>query len=198
MYAQYVARMKSTEVPVAPVLPTKAEVKAKTKAKKEKIFADKRKRQIAKCEWRRRTGAGSGERRLLPFDFHSSHLLLLTDLVGRARLVCSASVRAIDPKKSIEGRTKEAYKTLFVARLSYSVTADDLKSEFSYYGPVKHVVLVKDKLDQSRGYAFVESVPFMPVPVCALPPALPIVRCHHIGSLFCSAVIPCRCVLLFH
>lgn len=64
----------------------------------------------------------------------------------------------MDPKKPIEGRTKEAYKTLFVARLSYSVTADDLKSEFSYYGPVKHVVLVKDKLDQSRGYAFVESV----------------------------------------
>lgn len=68
---QYVARMKSTEVPIAPVLPTKAEVKAKTKAKKEKIFADKRKRQIAKCEWRKkRTGTDSGERRLLPFEFH--------------------------------------------------------------------------------------------------------------------------------
>lgn len=112
--------------------------------------------------------------------------LSLTDLVGRTRpwSALLLSVRAIDPKKSIEGRTKEAYKTLFVARLSYSVTADDLKSEFSYYGPVKHVVLVKDKLDQSRGYAFVESVPFTPVLVCALPPALPIVSCHHIGSLF--------------
>lgn len=60
MCVQYVARMKSTEVPIAPVLPTKAEVKAKTKAKKEKIFADKRKRQIAKCEWREGTGSGQG------------------------------------------------------------------------------------------------------------------------------------------
>lgn len=62
----------------------------------------------------------------------------------------------MDPKKHVAGRTKEAYKTLFVSRLSYSVSADDLKSEFSYYGPVSHVVLVKDKLDVSRGYAFVE------------------------------------------
>jgi U1 small nuclear ribonucleoprotein len=38
-----------------------------------------------------------------------------------------------------EDATKEPYKTLFVSRLSYDVTEDDLKQEFEYYGPVVKV-----------------------------------------------------------
>jgi len=55
-----------------------------------------------------------------------------------------------------EGGTKDAYKTLFISRLSFDVTEEDLKTEFEYYGPVTHVKLIKDKKGKSRGYAFVE------------------------------------------
>lgn len=77
-----------------------------------------------------------------------------------------------DPKKleENESATKDALKTLFVGRLSYSVTEEDLKNEFEYYGPVVKVHLVRDKKKVekaaqkteekkstlSRGYAFVE------------------------------------------
>jgi len=52
--------------------------------------------------------------------------------------------------------TKDAYKTLFVARLAYNVTEEDLKNEFEYYGNIVSVHLVKDKKGQSRGYAFIQ------------------------------------------
>lgn len=61
-----------------------------------------------------------------------------------------------DPKK-IDDTTADAFKTLFVGRLSYDVTEEDLKHEFEYYGPIKKVLLVKNKkTGKSRGYAFVE------------------------------------------
>eukprot|EP01083_Nonionella_stella_P306153 1071036_1 len=50
----------------------------------------------------------------------------------------------------------DAYKTLFVARLSYNVTEDDMREEFEYYGDVKSVRLVKKPDGTPRGYAFVE------------------------------------------
>lgn len=53
--------------------------------------------------------------------------------------------------------TGDAMRTLFVARLSYDLTDVDIKNEFSFYGAVKKVTLVKDdKTGKSRGYAFVE------------------------------------------
>jgi len=52
--------------------------------------------------------------------------------------------------------TKDAFKTLFVARLNYEITAEDLKQEFEYYGPIVKCHLVKDKNGKSRGYGFVE------------------------------------------
>lgn len=63
-----------------------------------------------------------------------------------------------DPnKKDKPDYTVDAYKTLFVGRLSFDLTESDLKSEFEYYGPVIRVLLVRDrKTQKSRGYAFVE------------------------------------------
>ena len=53
--------------------------------------------------------------------------------------------------------TKDPYKTLFVARLSYELTEDDLRREFERYGRIRDVKLIKDKEKQkSRGYAFIE------------------------------------------
>ena len=63
--------------------------------------------------------------------------------------------------------TKDAYKTLFVARLSYDTTAETLRREFEAYGPVSRIRVVhkrgkddiltgSDEGDAPRGYAFVE------------------------------------------
>lgn len=51
--------------------------------------------------------------------------------------------------------TPDAYKTLFLARLDYSVTEKDLHREFDMYGPISEIKLIRDKEGKSRGYAFV-------------------------------------------
>lgn len=62
-----------------------------------------------------------------------------------------------DPKANENPEvTGDAYKTLFVARLDYNVTAEELKEEFEYYGQVNKVSVVHDKEGKSRGFAFVE------------------------------------------
>lgn len=48
----------------------------------------------------------------------------------------------------------DPYKTLFISRLSYEVTEDDLQREFGRYGPIERVRIVKSKDDKPRGYAF--------------------------------------------
>jgi len=58
--------------------------------------------------------------------------------------------------KNNPNATKHAYKTLFVARLSYNVTESDLKREFERYGPIKDIKLIRDKEGKPRGYAFIE------------------------------------------
>ena len=52
--------------------------------------------------------------------------------------------------------TKDPYKTLFVARLSYELNEEDLRREFERYGRIRDVKLIRDKLQKSRGYAFIE------------------------------------------
>eukprot|EP00510_Aplanochytrium_minuta_P000234 CAMPEP_0184019660 /NCGR_PEP_ID=MMETSP0954-20121128/8882_1 /TAXON_ID=627963 /ORGANISM="Aplanochytrium sp, Strain PBS07" /LENGTH=322 /DNA_ID=CAMNT_0026301365 /DNA_START=114 /DNA_END=1083 /DNA_ORIENTATION=+ len=58
---------------------------------------------------------------------------------------------------SSEKHTSNAYNTLFVARLNYSVDENELKEIFSEYGNLKKVVVVKDSVSgKPRGYGFVE------------------------------------------
>lgn len=52
--------------------------------------------------------------------------------------------------------TKDAYKTLFVGRLSYETTEAALVREFEQYGPIISSRLVKDGNGKPRGYAFLE------------------------------------------
>ena len=57
-----------------------------------------------------------------------------------------------DPKA-----TKDAYRTLFVARLAYETTERKLQREFEAFGPIETVRIVKNALTgQPKGYAFIE------------------------------------------
>jgi RNA recognition motif-containing protein len=47
-------------------------------------------------------------------------------------------------------------KTLFIARLPFTLTESDLRAEFGKHGPLRSVTLVRDKEGKSKGYAFVE------------------------------------------
>ncbi|KAF1943782.1 RNA-binding domain-containing protein [Clathrospora elynae] len=63
-----------------------------------------------------------------------------------------------DPK--VQG---DAFKTLFVSRLAYGVTSDDLEREFGRYGPIERIRIVEDITapadaplkKRKRGYAFI-------------------------------------------
>ncbi|EGZ26050.1 hypothetical protein PHYSODRAFT_285141 [Phytophthora sojae] len=61
-----------------------------------------------------------------------------------------------DPNAEDPRKTQDAYKTLFVGRISYETTEQQLRHEFEQYGPVKSVRLVEDPEGKSRGYGFVE------------------------------------------
>ncbi|KAF1831903.1 RNA-binding domain-containing protein [Decorospora gaudefroyi] len=57
----------------------------------------------------------------------------------------------------------DAFKTLFVSRLDYGVTTDDLEREFGRYGPIERIRIVEDITQptdapakkRKRGYAFI-------------------------------------------
>lgn len=59
-----------------------------------------------------------------------------------------------DPSSNPDA-TPDAYKTLFLARLSYDVTEADLHREFDMYGPITEIKLIRDREGKSRGYAFI-------------------------------------------
>ncbi|KAI5283697.1 hypothetical protein KEM54_001921, partial [Ascosphaera aggregata] len=56
----------------------------------------------------------------------------------------------------------DPFRTLFVARLSYEVTEQDLEREFGRFGPIERIRIVEDTHNQkddskkkNRGYAFI-------------------------------------------
>lgn len=50
----------------------------------------------------------------------------------------------------------DAFKTLFVARLSYDVKEPDLEREFGRFGPIERIRIVRDKnTNKHKGYAFI-------------------------------------------
>ncbi|KDO19604.1 hypothetical protein SPRG_15267 [Saprolegnia parasitica CBS 223.65] len=56
----------------------------------------------------------------------------------------------------VELKTDDAYKTLFVGRISYETTEKQLRREFERYGEIHKIRLVEDEEGKSRGYAFIE------------------------------------------
>ncbi|OZJ06451.1 hypothetical protein BZG36_00561 [Bifiguratus adelaidae] len=67
-----------------------------------------------------------------------------------------AALAEYNPEQDPNAQGTDAFKSLFVGRVAYDLTERDLQKEFDHYGPVKSVILVKDKDGNSRGYAFIE------------------------------------------
>ena len=61
-----------------------------------------------------------------------------------------------DPKSDDSAKTKNAYSTLFVANLPFTMVEKSLRDVFEVYGPVATVVMPSDREGVLRGYAFVE------------------------------------------
>jgi len=53
----------------------------------------------------------------------------------------------------------DPYKTLFISRLHFNATEEDVRREFGMYGPIERLKVVRVKSNKnkgkSRGYAFV-------------------------------------------
>ncbi|KAJ1910550.1 hypothetical protein IWQ60_010597 [Tieghemiomyces parasiticus] len=50
----------------------------------------------------------------------------------------------------------DPYRTLFIGRLDYTLSEQDLRREFEVYGAIRRVHLIRDRESKPRGYAFVE------------------------------------------
>lgn len=79
------------------------------------------------------------------------------ELESRAASKAATKQRGLETYKPSNNpdATPDAYKTLFLARLDYSVTESDLHREFDMYGPIEQIKLIRDKNGKSRGYAFI-------------------------------------------
>lgn len=64
------------------------------------------------------------------------------------------SLAEYNPQTDAEAQG-DPFSTLFVSRLDYSVTENELRRQFEVYGPIQRVRLVTDKNGRSRGYAFI-------------------------------------------
>jgi len=107
------------------------------------------------------------DRKKLEKQEKQAHLLThgINDCRPATRVLCpiictdtSLDKPSQDPK--VQG---DAFKTLFVARLAYGVTSDDLEREFGRYGPIERIRIVEDitappdapPKKRKRGYAFI-------------------------------------------
>eukprot|EP00013_Stygamoeba_regulata_P029978 CAMPEP_0177667142 /NCGR_PEP_ID=MMETSP0447-20121125/21961_1 /TAXON_ID=0 /ORGANISM="Stygamoeba regulata, Strain BSH-02190019" /LENGTH=439 /DNA_ID=CAMNT_0019173345 /DNA_START=85 /DNA_END=1400 /DNA_ORIENTATION=- len=70
----------------------------------------------------------------------------------------AAALETWDPQAENERNTDDPFSTIFVARLAYDVTEEQIREAFERYGRVKKVQLVKDQDGKPRGYGFVEFV----------------------------------------
>lgn len=50
---------------------------------------------------------------------------------------------------------KDPYKTVFIARLPYLVTEIEISKQFSRFGPILSVRIIRDRNNKPRGYGFV-------------------------------------------
>ena len=81
----------------------------------------------------------------------------------RIREVCTIANSNADKPKEDPRVQGDAFKTLFVSRLNYTTTEDDLEREFSRYGPIERIRIVENTKaapdaplkKRKRGYAFI-------------------------------------------
>ncbi len=63
-----------------------------------------------------------------------------------------------DANLRLKNITEDPIHTLFVGRLPYSWTEENLHAEFSIFGEIAKIILVRDHENKSRGYGFVQYV----------------------------------------
>lgn len=85
------------------------------------------------------------------------HARLLVEKIEANKETLKEKVVAWETKKK-ENKDSEgdAYKTLFVARVSYDVSEKKLRREFERFGPIKKITMIKDNDGQFRGYCFIQ------------------------------------------
>lgn len=75
---------------------------------------------------------------------------------AKAQAVIETQLKDWDPHTSADHKTEDAYKTLFIGRVSIEATEKQLVREMERFGPVKKLRMVEDREGKPRGYAFVE------------------------------------------
>eukprot|EP01061_Rhynchopus_euleeides_P018605 TRINITY_DN30761_c1_g1_i1.p2 TRINITY_DN30761_c1_g1~~TRINITY_DN30761_c1_g1_i1.p2 ORF type:complete len:376 (+),score=106.56 TRINITY_DN30761_c1_g1_i1:71-1129(+) len=61
-----------------------------------------------------------------------------------------------DPQEDPHSKDTDPYTTLFVGRLDYEVTEEQLQKAFEQYGTIRKARIVLDNAGNSRGYGFIE------------------------------------------
>ncbi|KAF9115479.1 hypothetical protein BGX27_007608 [Mortierella sp. AM989] len=79
----------------------------------------------------------------------------LEERIRKSEEALKAGLETWDPN-SDEKVVGDPYKTLQISRLSYDCTEKDLRREFSMYGTIENIRVVKDLEGKPRGYAFIE------------------------------------------
>lgn len=59
-------------------------------------------------------------------------------------------------KKTEQEFMKDPYKTVFIARLDYTLSELDISKNFSQFGIINSIRIIRDKSGKSRGYGFIE------------------------------------------
>ena len=76
---------------------------------------------------------------------------------SRVAPALDAAVAAYDPSSDPNAAGTDAYKTLFIGRLSYDADERSIRRELERYGEVRSVKIVRDsETGKPRGYAFAE------------------------------------------
>jgi len=74
---------------------------------------------------------------------------------ARSESALAEAKAAWNPKEKHKD-SGDAYKTLFVGRMSFETDEKSIRREFENYGPVKKVSMITDNDGKPRGYCFVE------------------------------------------
>jgi U1 small nuclear ribonucleoprotein 70kDa len=80
----------------------------------------------------------------------------LQEAADRNRVRIERELQSWNPKARKDTVTSEPFHTLFIARLAFESSEDGIRRAFEEFGPIERVIIVKDKADKPRGYAFVE------------------------------------------
>jgi len=100
---------------------------------------------------------GPPPKRICSETVKEKHARLLKEKIEANKEALKENVVAYETKKKEKKDTDgDAYKTLFVARVSFDVSEKKLRREFERFGPIKKITMIKDNEGQFRGYCFIQ------------------------------------------